>query len=133
MSCGGRSGGGWGRPYLRRNERPLDDLNRSLARTTATKLGLTEEELVAGLERLLTDESATTIMPQGTTMRSTVPANGRRETDPARMQPRRVRRGEIPTADTLRALDSIRPMKRHIEIVPAKVIDLGRKQPGRKC
>jgi len=90
------------------------------------------EELVAGLERLPTDES-TTITMQGKSTQSSVPPNGARETDPARMQPRRVRRGEIPTAETLRALDSIRPMKRHIEIVPAKVIDLGRKQPGRKC
>ena len=120
---------------------PLDDLKRSLASTTATKLGLTQpdemppkeliEELVAGLERLPIDES-TPITMQGTTMQSAVKANSNRATDPRRMQPRRVRRGEIPTADTLRALDSIRPMKRRVEIVPAKVIDLGRKQPGRK-
>lgn len=118
-----------------------ETLKRDLARTVVTKIDLTEEELIEGLNKL--PEVALLHSPDPTRKQTDHEDNKMRkvrhkgdihEVDLGRMRPQRAHRDDVPTGSMVRSLESVRPMKRHlvIETRGAKEVDMGRMRPGKK-
>lgn len=131
----------------------LDAVRRALARELASRLSVSENELLTSLEGLSTSVTvaprvATKSRPQHRSVsraqrgaRVSVPARrrGRRVKEPpvvdlGWLEPRLATVGEMASSELVRALDALRPQKLDVRIVDSEpeTISLGDLQPGER-